>query len=175
MRLSFGFVRDDHLACLYHGWQYDAGGQCRRIPAHPDLVPPETIRVPVLDSIERLGMIWARADGSSPDAQPPGERAVRPVRSIAIDRAADAVATRLLYDAGPPRDDGTGGDWSAGSPAPALVVLGSEDHAVFIGIQALSAGECALHVAMAGPGDERARVSHWLEELRRTVEAEPAA
>ena len=48
MRLSLGFVRGDQIACLYHGWRYDAAGQCRYIPAHPQLTPPETIRVPVL-------------------------------------------------------------------------------------------------------------------------------
>jgi phenylpropionate dioxygenase-like ring-hydroxylating dioxygenase large terminal subunit len=37
MRLSFGFVRGNHIACLYHGWAYDTAGQCRAIPAHPDL------------------------------------------------------------------------------------------------------------------------------------------
>src|SRR5580700_5238771 len=26
MKLSFGFVRGDHIACLYHGWQYNSGG-----------------------------------------------------------------------------------------------------------------------------------------------------
>ncbi|RVC56037.1 Rieske (2Fe-2S) protein, partial [Mesorhizobium sp. M00.F.Ca.ET.038.03.1.1] len=35
MKLSFGFVRGDHIACLYHGWQYDTAGQCRYIPARP--------------------------------------------------------------------------------------------------------------------------------------------
>ena len=174
MRLSFGFVRGDRIACLYHGWQYGADGQCRHIPAHPDLVPPETIRVPVLDAIERLGMIWVREAATADVLPPPGERAVQPVRSIAIDCAAEIATARLLYDPGPPREDGGSGDWSIGAPAPSLVVLGSGDHAVFVGVQSLSDRACTLHVAVAGPGDERLRVSHWLEELRRTIEAEPA-
>ncbi len=175
MRLSFGFVRGDHIACLYHGWQYDAGGQCRHIPAHPELVPPETVRVPVLDAIERLGMIWACDSEMAAAHPPPGERAVQPVRSITVERAAGVATARLLYDAGPPREDGRSGDWSVGAPAPALVVLGSDDHAIFLGVQPLSSGACALHAAIAGPGDERARVSHWLEEFRRSIEAEPAS
>lgn len=174
MRLSFGFVRGDRIACLYHGWQYDAGGRCRHVPAHPDLVPPETILVPVLAAVERLGMIWVCVAQAKEASPPPGERAVQPVRSITIDRAAEVARARLLYDAGPPREDGGSGDWSAGAPAPSLVVLGSDDHAIFVGIQALSDRACAFHVAVAGPGDERVRVNHWLEELRRTIEAEPA-
>src|ERR1700744_2690504 len=47
MKLSFGFVRGDHIVCLYHGWQYDSGGYCRYIPAHPDLDVPKTFKVPV--------------------------------------------------------------------------------------------------------------------------------
>ena len=35
MRLSLGFVRDNSLNCLYHGWQYGASSSCIRIPAHP--------------------------------------------------------------------------------------------------------------------------------------------
>ncbi len=45
MKLSFGFVRGDHIACLYHGWEYDTGGTCRYIPAHPQLEVPKTICV----------------------------------------------------------------------------------------------------------------------------------
>lgn len=52
MRLSLGFIRGDQVACLYHGWHYDAG-QCRYIPAHPQLTPPETIRVQAFETAER--------------------------------------------------------------------------------------------------------------------------
>ena len=47
MRLSHGFVRGEALSCIYHGWSYGASGGCRHIPAHPNLEPPEAIRVPV--------------------------------------------------------------------------------------------------------------------------------
>ena len=58
MRLSHGFVRGEALACLYHGWSYDGAGQCTRIPAHPDLVPPAAIRVAGFAVAEAAGMIW---------------------------------------------------------------------------------------------------------------------
>ena len=35
MRLSFGFVKENRLTCLYHGWEYGSDGGCRKIPAHP--------------------------------------------------------------------------------------------------------------------------------------------
>src|ERR1700761_4881320 len=44
MKLNFGFVRGDRIACLYHGWQFDRDGVCRYIPAHPALDVPVTIR-----------------------------------------------------------------------------------------------------------------------------------
>src|SRR6478609_5295137 len=44
MSLSHGFVRGEALSCIYHGWSYAQGGNCIRIPAHPGLTPPETIR-----------------------------------------------------------------------------------------------------------------------------------
>ena len=60
MRLSFGFVRGDRIACLYHGWQFDAAGRCRLIPAHPDLKVPPSIMVERYASAERLGIVWVR-------------------------------------------------------------------------------------------------------------------
>eukprot|EP01035_Chromulina_nebulosa_P001961 gene1961-biopygen1701 len=60
MRMSFGFVRGDHIACLYHGWEYDTAGQCRYIPAHPELEVPATIKVQTYAMEERDGIIWTR-------------------------------------------------------------------------------------------------------------------
>ena len=30
--LSLGKVRGDNLRCIYHGWEFDRGGQCRAVP-----------------------------------------------------------------------------------------------------------------------------------------------
>ena len=46
MRLSFGFVRDGRLGCLYHGWSFDRAGICRAFPAHPEVAVPDSIAVP---------------------------------------------------------------------------------------------------------------------------------
>ena len=69
MRMSFGFVRGDLIACLYHGWRYDRTGQCSHIPAHPDLDVPKTIKVPTFKAEEAGGIIWCKPtdeDGNSP-------------------------------------------------------------------------------------------------------------
>jgi nitrite reductase/ring-hydroxylating ferredoxin subunit len=86
MRLSFGFVRDNALACIYHGWWFSAppaaattgaaatgrsggGGQCLVVPAHPGITPPAKATVPAFPVAEVLGMIWV-GDGPE-DRQPP--------------------------------------------------------------------------------------------------------
>ena len=58
MRLSHGFVRDEALSCIYHGWRYGTDGQCLKIPAHPDLEPPAAIKVATCMVAETGGIIW---------------------------------------------------------------------------------------------------------------------
>jgi len=57
-RLSLGRVEDCTIICPYHGWQYNAEGQCIRFPAHPDQKPPKTARVQVYRAAERYGWVW---------------------------------------------------------------------------------------------------------------------
>lgn len=83
MRLSHGFVRDEALSCIYHGWSYAQSGQCQRIPAHPDLEPPEAIRVPVRHVAEAGGVIWAALD--APASPPPEFDGLTPLRSVTVD------------------------------------------------------------------------------------------
>ncbi|WP_131120291.1 Rieske (2Fe-2S) protein [Lichenihabitans psoromatis] len=71
-RLSFGFVRGNYIACLYHGWQFDAAGRCRYIPAHPKLEVAATIGVERFASVERLGLIWMFLGGDPAERSPPG-------------------------------------------------------------------------------------------------------
>lgn len=88
MRLSFGFVRGNSLNCLYHGWEYAAGSPCVRIPAHPDLEVPNTIKATSFAAAEAGGMIWTRNEGDGamldvPDATPVASLAVAaPVEAI---------------------------------------------------------------------------------------------
>lgn len=63
-RLSLGRVLHDEagsrLECPYHGWQFDAGGQCRRIPALPNFTAPATHAVCTHEIQERHGLVWLR-------------------------------------------------------------------------------------------------------------------
>lgn len=155
MRLSFGFVRGDHIACLYHGWQYDAAGQCRAIPAHPEVTVSPMIRANTYPSCERGGLVWVRWGD---DAQEPGEDGpVTPVRSLTLDVTAERAAS-LLGGAGP------------------LVTCDLAGLPARIGLQPLGPGETTLHVAIAGPpaihrGGDQARVAAACLALRRTSES----
>jgi phenylpropionate dioxygenase-like ring-hydroxylating dioxygenase large terminal subunit len=69
-RLSEGKLVDGRLECFYHGWQFDAEGQCRHIPQMPSSrrIPARacTRSYPV---VECQGMIWVWA-GVAADADP---------------------------------------------------------------------------------------------------------
>ena len=56
--LSLGRVEDDTLVCAYHGWRYDAAGQCVKIPAQPDLPIPTKARARTYPCCERYGLVW---------------------------------------------------------------------------------------------------------------------
>jgi phenylpropionate dioxygenase-like ring-hydroxylating dioxygenase large terminal subunit len=86
MRLSHGFVRGEALSCIYHGWSYGADGHCLRIPAHPDLAPPEAIRVPVFHATESSGVIWVAPE--VPDGMPAAVEGSA-LRSLTVEAAVD--------------------------------------------------------------------------------------
>ena len=88
MKLSLGFVRGNHIACLYHGWEYDSAGLCQKIPAHPELEPPKTICVPTFSVAERSGMIWFAKE---PDVLWPDDRPLTPVRSLMVEARVEKV------------------------------------------------------------------------------------
>jgi phenylpropionate dioxygenase-like ring-hydroxylating dioxygenase large terminal subunit len=58
-RLSLGRTDGCTLQCAYHGWLYDADGQCVRIPALPEVPPPRTAQVRTYRALERHGLVWA--------------------------------------------------------------------------------------------------------------------
>jgi len=57
-KLSGGKVARECLVCPYHGWEYDSGGTCVRIPAHPDLKPPARAHTQVFHVQEKFGLVW---------------------------------------------------------------------------------------------------------------------
>ncbi|WP_338442597.1 aromatic ring-hydroxylating dioxygenase subunit alpha [Synechococcus elongatus IITB4] len=69
--LSSGWVENDCLVCPYHGWQYDAQGHCRKIPANTEQQRiPFAAKVLHYDAIERYGLVWLFY-GDLPEAERP--------------------------------------------------------------------------------------------------------
>lgn len=152
MRLSHGFVRGEALSCIYHGWSYGAGGNCLRIPAHPDLEPPDTIRVPVHAAVEAGGVIWVAEAAQA--AAPPDFGDMVALRSLTVEAGAGAVAALSGLDG-------------------LELLRGQVDGvAVAVAVQPLAEGRCVLHVLTAAASDrERIAVSRAFEALRRRAEA----
>lgn len=66
--LSLGRVGGDGLLeCGYHGWSYDAGGQCRRVPGLLHGRTQSTWHVPCYAAVESDGFVWVWGE---PDAEP---------------------------------------------------------------------------------------------------------
>lgn len=69
--LSSGKITDDHVVCPFHGFHYDAGGQCVRIPAlglGGNI--PRSMRVKTYYVHEEHGLVWIYW-GKSEEAPPP--------------------------------------------------------------------------------------------------------
>lgn len=71
-RLSMGRIENGNLECPYHGWQFASGGQCVKIPAVPDFVPPPSQCVKSFAVQEACGLVWVRLqEGESASEQLP--------------------------------------------------------------------------------------------------------
>jgi nitrite reductase/ring-hydroxylating ferredoxin subunit len=174
MKLSFGFVRGDHIACLYHGWQYARGGYCQYIPAHPDLDVPKTIKVPVYQTQEYGGMIWTALSGN-PSPSPAYRDQAVPLRSLYLDCGAEAAIAeldrvRLMPFASPALADTIVDHLTA-----TLYTVSTGDDRLLIGIQTISDTRTGLHLAICGSPElyEGAGQTHflnWALQLRRALE-----
>lgn len=69
-RLSLGRVEQEQLVCPYHGWTYNAAGQCTHIPAHPGQNPPTKAVVEVYQTCEQYGLIWVSLGQPQHDVPP---------------------------------------------------------------------------------------------------------
>ena len=84
-RLSDGEVVDGVLHCLYHGWEFDGGGRCLRIPQLLSSVKiPARAHVEAVAVREAQGMVWLRPMTSGEPGPVPLVRALdRPdVKSV---------------------------------------------------------------------------------------------
>lgn len=158
MRLSFGFVRGEALNCLYHGWQYGTSASCRKIPAHPDLTVPSTIRANACASTETGGFILASlaAEPGPPPVLPAG----RAIASLAIATTPERLGKLVT---------GTTLDNVAGLSA----ML--DGGAVTLGWHVVGPDRLMLHAAAVDPGDVESRVLRALHTLRAEAERRTAA
>lgn len=170
MRLSFGFVRGEALVCLYHGWRFGADGGCRRIPAHPDLEPPASIRVAAFPVVEAAGLVFAaEAAPLATPALPPGD--FRPCRSIHVPGSAEALAAALL--AGPPPGV------AARAAGEDLVLLdGAEADGrpwrALVAVAPAEPGSAAAHAAVDGSEGAVLGLARWLVARRDGLLGEAA-
>ena len=173
MKLSFGFVKGDRIACRYHGWEYDGEARCRYIPAHPDLDVPATIRAAAYRAAEATGMVWVATEGTAPPlVDAPAEAPATPVRSLWIDRPPAAVAAAL--------DDGLPGLGAAAATATGagpLRRIEQDGVPLLVGLHPVGPGAAALHLAVAGPADAAlcTRIAAAAEALRLRLETAGAA
>lgn len=65
--LSLGEVRGDVLQCSYHGWQFDAHGECRAVPGLPGEPQSKGRRVEAYATREQQGFVWVYG---TPDVEP---------------------------------------------------------------------------------------------------------
>jgi len=183
MRLSFGFVRGDRLACLYHGWQYGEDAACRYIPAHPDLEPPQSICATPYPCAEIDGLIWASApeggiqEGGVPEGPDHGSE---PVRSIAINATPEPIAA-LLGDGGFPilePECGDGNQYRRTVDETLYVVVegkaGDQSRTLVAALQPLQGGRTMLHLQTSPKASVglKVQLSRWAERIRWFAENE---
>ena len=57
-KLSKGWIKDGHIVCGYHGWEYDRDGKLVNIPQFPSEQPMPDARAPTFRASERYGYVW---------------------------------------------------------------------------------------------------------------------
>jgi len=174
MKLSFGFVRGDHIACLYHGWQYDRAGYCQYIPAHPDLDVPKTFKVPVYLTQEQSGMIWTTLSGN-PAPLPVDRDQTVPLRSLYLDCSVEAATAGLGMVRLMPFASRERTDTIVHRLTNTLYAISTGDDRLLIGIQAISEMRTALHLAICGwpklyEGLGQSHFLEWALQLRGAIE-----
>ena len=113
--LAYGRVRDDGIACCYHGWAYDSRGQCIDMPAEPpQSKQKENVSITAYPVRELGGMIFAYLGKGEPPVLPmldilartDGVRAVEnfalwPAHWLQIvENSVDPVHTGILHASG---------------------------------------------------------------------------
>lgn len=175
MRLSYGFVRGEALACLYHGWHYDKKGQCRYIPAHPELKPPASIRTEVFQVVEQGGLIWASIDENDTVEELTVD--LKPIRTMDFNCSVDILEASLLSDAfqviSPFGSYNLRPYFTADQKILGFEILNEmNDLKVLLFLQKPSPETILVHMLATADFDQKAciEVSRWLEGVRRNAE-----
>jgi phenylpropionate dioxygenase-like ring-hydroxylating dioxygenase large terminal subunit len=83
VRLSAGQIVNERLVCSFHGLEFNAAGQCTRIPAlGRDAKIPPKYRLRTVRTEARYGLVWVCLDEHSAETVPVFEKAIE----VGIDR-----------------------------------------------------------------------------------------
>jgi phenylpropionate dioxygenase-like ring-hydroxylating dioxygenase large terminal subunit len=98
---SLGWIEKDCIRCPYHGWKFQADGQCNEIPSNTPGTPiPKKARVESYPIKEKYGFVWLFY-GDLPEAQRPSlptfpEYMVSTMRPVYDDGIDNANYARLM-------------------------------------------------------------------------------
>ncbi len=166
MRLSYGFVRGESLACAYHGWHYSCEGYCHYIPAHPELTPPKTVRPVLYSVVEQSGLIWVNTEQDAMPVALPDD--LQPVRSLVIEcdlaTAVQALDTRQPH-----------GGVESLSDTPKIITFetGGISQGAVVAIQQSQPNRLIVHmlVQSAVTAKDKIALSRLIESVRRQAES----
>jgi nitrite reductase/ring-hydroxylating ferredoxin subunit len=170
MRLSFGYVRENALTCIYHGWSFGGDARCLAVPAHPGTEPPAKASVPVLPVAEAAGIVWVGTgpgDTAPPLDAVPDAGAVHSVRSVTV--AAPVAALRgALAETVPPGAEAAevagAGDGLITFKGPAVRVIAA--------LQGRGQGSSSAHIVTTDPGVAyRKALCQWAALVRDHLDA----
>jgi len=68
-QLSAGWVEEDCLRCMYHGWMFDGAGRCVDQPAEAEAYK-DRVRIPAYPTQEYLGLVFAYLGEGTPPPLP---------------------------------------------------------------------------------------------------------
>jgi phenylpropionate dioxygenase-like ring-hydroxylating dioxygenase large terminal subunit len=69
--LHRGDLKNGGIMCPYHGWEFNAAGQCTRIPAlGDDVVPPKRARIDTYPVQEKYGLVWVFLGDEAEESRP---------------------------------------------------------------------------------------------------------
>ena len=183
MRLQYGFVDGNRLACRYHGWRFGRDGKCAYIPAHPDMTPPDDFCVPPSPCAEADGLIWTTI--GTPDGSPPDLSGFGPLtfcRTVAINCAPAAVESAAAdAEFAPFSAAASGGKFSSRRIAPGAIAVersAADGEALILAIQPAGDAKTHLHVISAAPVADtetpalRRHFSSWARQFRWHIEHE---